>query len=115
MGLYRVLVTQLPDEKAKMLEKSVQEWIKQTEKKLEENPHTGKPIGFVWFREKKFGKYRLYFLIYEDLKAVFVVNLSEKKDQQKIINSIILHREEYRLEVIRFLQSSSEPSELDLF
>jgi hypothetical protein len=39
---------------------------------------------------KKHMKYMIYFLVYEDLKSVFMVGISEKKDQQRVINTIRL-------------------------
>ena len=47
--------------------------IKGFEGQLVENPYVGKPLGFRWFREKKLGKYRIYYLIYEDLRAVYII------------------------------------------
>lgn len=55
---------------------------------LKENPHIGEPLGYGFFREKRFGKRRVYYLIYDKLLAVLIVAISGKKDQQKIINSI---------------------------
>ena len=65
-------------------------WLDKMESQLVENPHAGDPINYKWFREKKYKKYRIYFLVYEDLQSVFMVAISEKKDQQKVINSIKL-------------------------
>ena len=73
--------------------------IKGFEGQLVENPYVGKPLGFRWFREKKLGKYRIYYLIYEDLRAVYIITLSAKKDQQKIINTIKLFLDNYREEI----------------
>ncbi|MEK6950250.1 MAG: hypothetical protein AABX13_00815 [Nanoarchaeota archaeon] len=42
--------------------------------------------------KKKKDKFRIYYLIYEEIKAVYLVGLSEKKDQQKIINTIWLFK-----------------------
>ena len=41
------------------LDKSEQNWIDKTKKKLAENP-TGKILQFSWFREKKFGNKKFY-------------------------------------------------------
>ena len=55
--------------------------------KLEENV-TGKPLGFEWFREKKYENKRLYFLVDEQNKKILLVAFATKKDQQKVINFI---------------------------
>ncbi len=43
--------------------------------------------------------YRMYYLIYEDLQAVYIITLSGKKDQQNAINTIRLFLEQYRVEI----------------
>ena len=68
------------------------------------NPYVGDPIKFPWFREKKYRKYRVYYLIYEDLKAVYLVNISEKKDQQRIINTILLLLDNLKEEIINLVK-----------
>lgn len=58
-------------------------------KKLRENPYgIGKPLGYPWFRELKNGKFRVYFLIYDQQILVLFVGLSDKKSQQAAINII---------------------------
>ncbi len=42
---------------------------------------TGKPLGYLFFRKKKFNGKRLYFLIYEEWKMIVFVRISGKKDQ----------------------------------
>src|SRR3990167_2413697 len=65
-------------------------WVDKMEEQLVESPFVGDPIRVPWFREKKKDKYRIYYLIYEDVKAVYMVGISDKKDQQKVINTIWL-------------------------
>ncbi len=64
-----------------------------------ENPYAGKPLGVEWLREKKYGNRRIYYLIYEDLITVFMADISEKKDQQKVINTIRIFLDVYRGEL----------------
>ena len=56
----------------------------------------GKPLRFDWFREKKFGDKRLYYLIYENVSKILLVAFGTKKVQQKIINHIIENKEIYK-------------------
>ena len=52
------------------------------------HPFVGDPLGYPFFREKKIGGKRIYFLIYEDLRSVLMVAISDKKTQQETIDEI---------------------------
>lgn len=69
------------------------------------NPFVGKPLGYTFFREKKLGKHRLYYLIYEEYVAVFVVALSDKKTQQKSIEAIKSVLPQYYAEIQKLIFS----------
>ena len=84
---YAIFLTKPFEELFYALEKSEQIWIDKIKKKLEENV-TGKPLGFEWFREKKYENKRLYFLVDEQNKKILLVAFATKKDQQKVINFI---------------------------
>lgn len=99
MHEWKVFFTSTFEEKLNKSEKSFRSWVEKVLDKLEENPFVGKPINVKWFREKKHGKTRIYYLIYENLKSVYLVNMSEKKDQQAIINSILLLLDVYKKEI----------------
>lgn len=96
----RVLSTKEFDVWEKLLPKDYQEQIKVFIKELKLNPNTGKPLGYPFFREKKMGKYRLYFLIYEDIDTVLLVTISDKKAQQDSIDNIKSQLDHYK-ELIR--------------
>ena len=72
----------------KLIPKNLQKKVKKQIQKLTENPFKSKPLGFRFFREKKIDKWRIYFLIYEEVIVVYFIDLSDKKLQQKIINEI---------------------------
>ena len=78
------------------------------EDKLVENPYYGTPLGVKWFREARYEKYRIYYLIYEELESVFMAAISEKKDQQKVINTIKLLLEFFREELEKIIKSNGE-------
>ena len=63
------------------------------------NPYTGKPLGYRFFREKRFDGKRLYYIIYEDYVVVLVVAYSDKKTQQTTIDGIKKAFDFYRQEV----------------
>ena len=96
----RVLSTKEFDTWERILPKDYQEQIQGFIKELKQNYNTGRPLGYPFFREKKMGKYRLYFLIYEDVHTVLLVTISDKKAQQDIIDTIKSQLDYYK-ELIR--------------
>ncbi len=99
MGAFKVFVTQTFQSKLLKQDKNFKVWVEKVFDQLAVNPFAGKPLGAKWFREKKFENFRVYFLVFEDKKCVYIVNLSTKKDQQKIINSIWLLLDSYTAEL----------------
>ena len=76
-------------ELSKKLSKEEQREVEALEKsQLTDNPYTGDPLGYRFFREKKLGGKRVYFLVYDDLKAVLMVAISDKRTQQDTINEV---------------------------
>lgn len=84
----RVLSTKEFDTWEKLLPKEYQEQIKRIIRQLKETHDVGKPLGYPFFREKKIGKYRIYFLVYEDVDAILLITISDKKTQQDTIDKI---------------------------
>lgn len=70
------------------LDASIRRQINKEIDQLETNPYSGKPLGYKFFREKKVRNYRIYYLVYEEYAVVFLIAISDKKNQQKIIGSI---------------------------
>ncbi|MBI3027002.1 hypothetical protein HYY70_02720 [Candidatus Woesearchaeota archaeon] len=60
-----------------------------------ENHHPGKPLGYVFFREKKLNSHRIYYLVYEEFVIVLMVAVSDKKTQQATIDDIKQRLDEY--------------------
>ncbi len=57
--------------------------------KLQQNPFSiGKPLSYIWFRELKNEGWRLYYIVNEDKRKILLVQVSNKRDQQNIINLI---------------------------
>jgi mRNA-degrading endonuclease RelE of RelBE toxin-antitoxin system len=56
--------------------------------KLRYAPYVGRPLGFMFLRELKLGKFRVYYLVQEQEILVILVDVSDKKDQKETINSI---------------------------
>ena len=96
----RVLSTKEFDTWEKLLPKEYHGQLQGFIEELKHNPNTGKPLGYPFFREKKMGKYRLYFLIYDDVDTVLLITISDKKAQQDTIDKIKSQLDQYR-ELIR--------------
>ncbi len=63
---------------------------------LKINPFVGKPLGYSFLREKKYEDKRIYYLIYEEIKVVLLVSVSNKKTQQETIETIKDSFEEFK-------------------
>ena len=103
--VFKVFHSKAFDDKLEKFSREFKEWVEKIEDRLINNPYAGDPLGVRWFREKKHGKFRIYFLIYEDLTSVFMVNISEKKDQQRVINTVKLLLDLYRAELENLLKN----------
>ena len=88
MKKYEIYTTDEFDSDFEKLDGSLKERVRKAINQLEINPYVGKPLGFKFFREKKVGNYRFYYLIYEEHIVVFLVAIGDKKDQQEVIDTI---------------------------
>ncbi len=100
--MYAVFRTQKFDKEfAKQLSPEEQKQVEKFEReKLAQNLYFGDPLGYEFFREKKMKGKRVYFLVYEDLKAALMVGISDKKTQQETIEGIKARLSDY-YDVIR--------------
>ena len=78
------------DRELDKFDKEFKLYVDKIKEQLKENPFLGKPLDSKWFREKKHGKYRIYFVFYEEVNSVFMVAISEKKNQEKAIATVKL-------------------------
>ncbi len=90
------------------LDNAIQEKVDKIEEKISENPCYGNPLGYKWFRETRYEKYRFYYIIYNDLNSVYMVAISEKKDQQKTINTIKLFFDLFRDEILEIIREKNK-------
>lgn len=70
------------------------DWINKIKFQLKSNPKAGKSLRFEWFKEKKLENKRLYFLVSYKKPRILLASYGTKKDQQKVIDYIVLHKEE---------------------
>jgi len=106
MGKYAIYHSVKFDKELGKFDKDFKNWLDKIEDQLVENPYAGDSLGIDWFREKKHKKFRIYFLVYDNLQSVFMVGISEKKDQQKVINTIRLLMDFFREEIENLAKGS---------
>lgn len=94
--MFEVLTTEEFDKDFGRLGRGIKERVAKAIEQLRLNPFSGKPLGYEFFREKKIGKYRIYCLIYEQRLIVFVVAMSDKKDQQATSDKVRMLMPFYR-------------------
>lgn len=99
MKVYRIYTAEEFERDFNKLDRSVKKQIEKEIGQLETNPYVGKPLGYKFFREKKVGNHRFYYLIYEEYLVVFLIALSDKKQQQKVIDTIKSLMPYYRKEI----------------
>jgi len=85
-------------------EKEMNKWLSLEEKSQVEkferkqlpfNPYVGDPLGYRFLREKRLDTKRVYYLIYEEFQSVVLVQISDKKQQQPIIDDIKRNLDNY--------------------
>ncbi len=97
MGLFEILETEPFHSLFEKLDRREQEWIRKIKEQLKTNPFAGKPLRFDWFREKKFENKRLYYIVSQKYQRVLIFAFGNKKQQQKIIDHLLLNKEKYWL------------------
>jgi len=102
--MFRVFRSQHYKEKLYNLDKSEQDRVMKFEQNLKEQPFSGKPLGYKFFREKKFNGKRVLFLVYEEHKSVFLVTITDKKAQQHEIDLIKTNLDVYKRELREILE-----------
>ncbi len=95
--MFKVFTTREFDENFNRLDESEKERVRKILKQLKENGlNIGKPLKFPYFREKRFGNKRVYFLSYENLMIILALAISDKKAQQETIDRIISEIDKYK-------------------
>lgn len=97
--IYQVYVTEEFLADYENLSKSEREQVDKIRKHLKTNPFAGKPLGYRFFREKRVGGKRIYYLIYEDVVVILLVAISDKKTQHATIDAIKVAFEKYRTDI----------------
>ncbi|MFH1181417.1 MAG: hypothetical protein V1702_00495 [Candidatus Woesearchaeota archaeon] len=102
---FRILLPEPVEKEIAQLDNSDKVMVEKILKQLyEEGDVVGKPLGLPFLREKKFGKKRLYYLIYEDWSVILIAAVSDKKAQEGTINRIAHETARYHQYVFDFLR-----------
>ena len=83
-----------------------QDRIRKIAEQLVNNPYVGDQLQIRSLREKRLDEKRIYYFVFDDLKSVLVVAISDKKTQQKTIDLLISRVNEYRNYVKKLLSLS---------
>ncbi len=94
--MFRVFRTEWYEKKLSKLTSFEQKRVFKFEQELKIEPYSGKPLGYTFFREKKFDDKRLLFLVYEEHKVVFLVTITDKTAQQHEIDLIKANLDVYK-------------------
>jgi len=94
---YAVYTTKSFEKETENLSKSDKEKLHKIFLQLKENPYVGDDVRYKFLREKRLEKKRIYYLVYDDLRAVLVVAFGGKKAQQETINEIVKYLPEFRV------------------
>ena len=97
--MYRVFRSDWCNKKLEKLDNQEQERVKSFEQSLKNDQYSGKPLGYNFFREKKFDGKRVIFLVYEEHQTVFLVTITNKKAQQHEIDMIKANLDIYKEEI----------------
>ncbi|MCR4327149.1 MAG: hypothetical protein NUV46_01040 [Nanoarchaeota archaeon] len=103
---YTVYTTEKFDEGLKRLSLNEQERIQKIFLQLKSNPYVGDQLQIRILREKRIKEKRIYYLVFDDLGAVLIVAMSNKKAQQKTIDYILEYIEDYRNYMKKLLKMS---------
>ena len=94
--MFRVIKTREFEEDFLSLDESEKRRVRKIMNQLKQRgDNVGKPLGRFYFREKKFGGKRLYFLVYKEFLVILALGIGNKKMQQKTINKILLELKNY--------------------
>ena len=93
---YAVYVTESFEKEMEKVSKSEKEILQKIFLQLKDNPYVGDSLQYRFLREKRIKEKRVYYLVYDDLKAVLIIAFGGKKSQQETINEIIKYLPEFR-------------------
>ena len=94
--MFRVFRSNWYEEKLNKLDNNEIQRIEKIEQHLKEDPFSGKPLSYKFFREKKLNGKRMLFLVYEEHNSIFLITITDKKAQQNEIDLIKANLDIYK-------------------
>ncbi len=85
---FKVVITDTLKEKLLKIRFSEWDRLDNLKRKLETSPFAGKRLVYNLF-EKKWGPFRIYYIILENILLVVLIDYSHKKEQKATINYIV--------------------------
>ena len=107
--MFRVFRSDWYEKKLSKLDSSEKVRVEKFEQELKSQPLSGKPLGYEFFREKKFDGKRMLFLVYSEYQVAFLVTIVEKKVQQQVIDMIKTNLDVYKGTVEKLVESLKSP------
>ena len=104
-NMYRAFRGNWYEKKLKKLSTKEQEIVQQFEQDVKQNPYQGSPLGYTFFREKRINGKRMYYLIYDSHKVVFLITISDKKAQQDVIDVVKANLDVYKEQIEKILKN----------
>jgi len=99
---YEIYTTRRFDKEIKKLSKEENKRIENIYQQLINNPYVGDQLQIKTLREKRLDGKRIYYLVFDDLRSVLMIAISDKKVQQKVINYIMENINIFRQTIIEF-------------
>ena len=97
MENYAIKETKEFKKEFKKLPKHIRKRFKRQFRKVLINPYgLGRPLKFEWFREIKTEGYRVYYLIFDEKITVLFLGVSDKKNQQVVIDGMISNLPQFK-------------------
>lgn len=82
--------------------------IGRIEQNLALHPMAGNPLRYTFFREKRVSEMRVYYLVYEDIRIVLIIGISDKKAQSAFIDWVCKSLPEFRRHLEELLRRRDE-------
>ena len=87
--VYTILSTQKFTKKFEKFDNSIKSRFYKHQIRLKDSPlDYGRPLGVDWIREIKIQKFRFYYVVFKEKVMMLWTDISEKKNQQEIIEFI---------------------------
>ena len=107
--MFRVFRSEWYEKKLSKLDSSEKARVEKFEQELKTQPLNGKPLGYQFFRERKFDGKRLLFLVYSEHEVVFLVTIVDKKVQQQVIDMVKTNLDVYKELIKKLVRDLKSP------